>query len=1075
MFLTKNDLPGINSIYIIELDYIITGGNLMARNRKVVAALLVLAMLCSILFTNAGSMVTYASSAQTLKFDFEDGKLGSWIARFNAGKIVVSDEKAHEGTKSLKASEVGEGWKGPFYDLQSLAVKDRTFTVSAWVMQNSGSAKILTMQAETTKQSAAIYDKKEIASGVWTEFKGTFKLSEADLGKCDFWIQGENATEFYVDDVTISYEGGEDPLKTISIINSNFDNGEDGWQARVAKIETTSEVAHGDTGKSLKISGRTQNWQGTQFDVSELFKAGSKYTFSAWAFQKSGADQKINISVQNEKAGTDTSYPQVTEVSIPSDKWTQITAEYTHAGNFDKSYVYFQAPTADLEFYIDDVLVTSLAAKPASYQKDIVSLKDVLKNNFSIGMAVGGNYINPDDPNSVVIKGLVSKHFNSITCENEMKPDFVLDKNATLKAYKNDKDSMPQFDFTRGDQIVQFAKDNKMGVRGHTLVWHSQTPDWLFRQGYDENKPYVSRDIMLKRMNNYISTVMKHFETKFPGVVYAWDVVNEAIDPNTNDPNGLRKESNWYKVVGPDYIQQAFKFADAAVKELKKKDAKGNRSIKLFYNDYSTEDTAKRAAIEKLCASLKKQGIIDGVGLQSHQKSAAPTVEAIAKSIDDMAKLGLEVQITELDVDMHIESESDSVAQGYRYKEMFDLFKSKKAVTNVTIWGLTDDRTWLRGSVGLEHSDPLLFDADFQAKPAFWGIADPSQLPIYTNTVKVYKGTPSKVDGKTELAYGVQAITNIDSSTSSTFNAAWDDNNLYLLINVADATKDKTDAVEIMADNNGKSTSFTVTRANKVTGATVVSKVVDSKKGYTLEVKIPMKDLKLNNSVGLDIVIKDGKKQYVWNDKKYTGKKVVANYGKLLLKAMPKLTEAIKGSAKIDAKIDASWAKAKEIKVNNFSAGTTGATATVKTMWDENYIYILANVKDSVLNDSSGNVWEQDSLEVFIDENNAKTVTYQADDVQYRVNYKNLKTITSGLDVKSFDSATVKTKEGYIVEMRIPKLIAKFKAGQLIGFDAQVNNSDDKGARVSITNWNDLTGQGYCNTESFGILKLITK
>ncbi len=1051
----------------------------MAKNKKVIAALLVFSMLFSIMLTNAGSMVAFASDAKTLKFDFEDDKLSNWTTRFNAGKLEVTDEKAHNGTKSLKASEVGDGWKGLFYDLQSLAVKDRTFTISAWVMQNSGSARKLTLQAETTKQTAAIYDQKEVASGVWTEFKGTFKLSAEDLGKCDFWIQGENslgnATEFYLDDVVISYEGGAAATTATAetIISSDFEAGNGDWQGRGSSIEASSEASHNDGGKSLKLFGRTQNWQGAQYDVTSKFKAGGVYNISAWVFQKSGEDQKINISAQNEK-GTDVQYPQVAEVSIPSGKWTQIKAEYTHNSSYDKTLLYFQAPTADLVFYLDDILVTGVVSKAASYQKDIPSLKDVLKNNFSIGMAVPGQALSSDNVNYAATDGLISKHFNSITCENEMKPDFVLDKDATIKAYKSDSVSMPMFDFTRGDAIVKYAKDNKMGVRGHTLVWHSQTPDWLFRQGYDESKPYVSREVMLKRMNHYISTVISHYEKTFPGVVYAWDVVNEAIDPS-GDEKGLRTNSNWYNVVGKDFIEQAFKFSDAAVKALNKKDAKGNRSIKLFYNDYSTEDAGKRAAIERLAADLKKKGIIDGVGLQSHNRLAAPTILEIEKSIDVFSKLGLEVQLTELDIDMHIESDADEIAQGYRYKEIFDMLKTKKAVTNVTIWGLTDDRTWLRGGVGTEHSDPLLFDQDFQAKPAFWGIADASKLPVYINKVKVYKNTPKKIDGATELAYDIQASTVIDSNTGSKFSVAWDDKNLYLLINVADAKKDATDSVEVMLDN-GKTSQLTVTRSNKLTGEKgIVSKVKDSAKGYAVEIKIPLANLAAAKSIGLDILVKDGKNQYVWNNKKYSGEKVAADYGRLELTATPKLSEAIKGTAKIDGKIDSAWAKAKVINVNNFSVGKDGATATVKTMWDANYIYVLAEVKDSVLNNANANAWEQDSVEIFIDENNGKTPAYQADDVQYRTNYKNLKTITGGMDIKSFDTATALTKNGYIVEMRIPNKIAKFQLGQVIGFDAQVNNADTTGTRVSVSNWNDLTGLGYTNTESFGILKLIQK
>ncbi|MBQ8724306.1 MAG: hypothetical protein IJY74_01370, partial [Oscillospiraceae bacterium] len=195
--------------------------------------------------------------------------------------------------------------------------------------------------------------------------------------------------------------------------------------------------------------------------------------------------------------------------------------------------------------------------------------------------------------------------------------------------------------------------------------------------------------------------------------------------------------------------------------------------------------------------------------------------------------------------------------------------------------------------------------------------------------------------------------------------------------------------------------------------------------------------------------------------------------GIVTLKNHPKMAEAAKGTPEIDGTIDSVWDNATAISLDTYTMGN-GATGTAKMLWDENYIYVLAEVKDAVLSNASANAYEQDTFEVFFDENNNKTSSYESDDIQARVSYTGEKTVTVGLSTDAFISAAATTADGYLVEYALPFTIAPFTAGQVVGFDVQINDDGDgAGKRTSIANWNDLSGMGYTDPSGFGVMKLI--
>jgi endo-1,4-beta-xylanase len=320
---------------------------------------------------------------------------------------------------------------------------------------------------------------------------------------------------------------------------------------------------------------------------------------------------------------------------------------------------------------------------------------------------------------------LIKQQFNSLTPGNELKPDSVLDYAACASKPEIYNES-PAVKFDSMGPIFKFAKDNGIVMRGHTLVWHSQTPRWFFAEGYSAaaNAPLVSKELMQKRLENYIRQVMEYTQKNYPGMIYAWDVVNEAINSDGAKDDYRSKDSLWYQIIGPDYIEKAFEYA-------RKYAAK---DVKLFYNDYNTEDPGKMMSIYNMLKGLKEKGLVDGIGLQSHIAVSSPSLINVESSIRKYSELGLEIQITELDMDMAEKTGEALMNQAKRYKRLFTMLKfldesAAANITNVTFWGLSDDISWLIKPD--KDSYPLLFDQYLVQKPAFWGVVLSPDIPLY--------------------------------------------------------------------------------------------------------------------------------------------------------------------------------------------------------------------------------------------------------------------------------------------------------------------------------------------------------
>lgn len=326
--------------------------------------------------------------------------------------------------------------------------------------------------------------------------------------------------------------------------------------------------------------------------------------------------------------------------------------------------------------------------------EEIPSLSKVYQDFFNIGAAVNLRTIESQ-------QDLLANHFNSITAENDMK-------------FIEIQPAQGQFTFEKADQLAAFAKKNGMKMRGHTLVWHNQTPDWVF---LDDNGDKVDRETLLQRMKDHINTVMKRYK----GTIFCWDVVNEAV---TDEGPELYRPTKWLEIIGEDYIEKAFEFAHEA-----------DPDALLFYNDYNESNPQKREKIYKLVKSLVDKGVpIHGVGLQAHWNLVNPSLEDIRTAIDRYASLGLKLHLTELDVSVfnHEDKRTDLSEptpemlelQAERYLQVFHLLREYRAsITSVTFWGAADDYSWLRDfPVKGRKNWPFLFDENHQPKDSFWKV-----------------------------------------------------------------------------------------------------------------------------------------------------------------------------------------------------------------------------------------------------------------------------------------------------------------------------------------------------------------
>ena len=523
-----------------------------------------------------------------------------------------------------------------------------------------------------------------------------------------------------------------------------FEEGTDGFVSRgPSKV---SQADNGYEGKCLYVTGRTNAWNGVAIDVTDSIVPGAKYRVTAYMKQMSGDTTPIKCSVQMGQT-----YPEIATVEeAPSGEWVKIEGEIEVASSFSEYLIYFEMPkdnTAD--FYLDSVEITQISkGKDVIDPNTLDSIKDTYKGIFQY-MGTCANYYGygakKDQLTTPKLVNFIKRQFNSVTLENEMKPDTVLGNSYSKKLISVEEarklgyyipdnyadDEVPQLSLDAVDKTLEFCAQNNIKMRAHTLMWHQQTPNWFFAEDYSGKTP-TTPEVMDARLEFFVRTVMRHvmdkekdLTGKAGSIVYAWDVTNEYIH-RTNEPT----DPSWMDVYGdmglqPSYVKKAFTIA---YEELENRGLQND--VTLFYNDYDEYDCADDiVSLVNFINSDKK--VCGGIGMQSHLTGPEnPTIDLYAETLDKFLATGLEVQVTELDAEVKgAENDEEGLAEQAAYMKAImetivkkqlnrDKNANPKGITGVTVWGLYDSCSW-RSNI------PLLFGSGINdPKPSFYAFIE---------------------------------------------------------------------------------------------------------------------------------------------------------------------------------------------------------------------------------------------------------------------------------------------------------------------------------------------------------------
>ena len=359
-------------------------------------------------------------------------------------------------------------------------------------------------------------------------------------------------------------------------------------------------------------------------------------------------------------------------------------------------------------FYIDNINITyGEETVETGYVDNDESLCKAFEDYFIVGNIMSAGY-----QRNTKIREIIQKNFNSITAENEGKPEQVLDQAACQELAQTDETAVA-ITTKPFEKIYDWCEAHHIKVRHHTFVWHQQTPGWFFNKGYASNGQQVSRDVMIGRLNNYLETAIETFDERWPGLVYALDIVNEAIEEV-----GQMRRGNWMNTIGDDYIYQAFLAADKYKKDYQE----------VYYNDYAFDQIEwggiERCqwAVDDLLKKCIDEKLIDGIGIQSHIEKPE-YADAVIEDAKIICNAGIKCQITELDINVSGNNETQFTNQKDLYKKIVKAVLEGNAngtmdVNAIIVWGITDNTSW--------HSSnyPLMFDNNYAKKPAYYGFLE---------------------------------------------------------------------------------------------------------------------------------------------------------------------------------------------------------------------------------------------------------------------------------------------------------------------------------------------------------------
>ena len=480
------------------------------------------------------------------------------------------------------------------------------------------------------------------------------------------------------------------------------------------KIEVVADPAGGE-GTALLVTGRASNWHGFQVDIADFVKDTTKdYRISLEIYQPDSTSSSKKFYIQTEYKDAEDGhlaltgldeYPTLCMAAANANQWKDFSANYSSKNTEAAAKTllcinWFENNTGD--FYIRNVKVMEIESDKVADATEALAMDSLYTNTeknygFSFGAVTGTGSFSDENYNAIL-----NKHFSSITIDNPLKMYSMLDQQATqANSVANGGDGMPVIcKDGAGEEIVKWAYENGLGVRGHTIICDTAMASncpYFFYEDYDTTKKLASREVVLARMESVITQCITYFEEKYPGTIYCWDLVNEAIEPSkgnyeSGDKRRIQiKDNLFYDTIGSDYVEYAFLYGRKAVNALEEKYPDRNVNIKLFYNDYNCYQKTKRNAIVELIKSIQAFGqeqgmgnLIDGVGMQCYLGSTgkgaddllakagtllAPSTnksdESIPNAIFMFNELGCKVHITELTVRNYKQDQNDSQAEFY--------------------------------------------------------------------------------------------------------------------------------------------------------------------------------------------------------------------------------------------------------------------------------------------------------------------------------------------------------------------------------------------------------------------------
>lgn len=989
-------------------------------------------------------LVIATGGTELSRTDFEDGTLGGWQRNGapSVGLAVVED-------RVLSIPDRANTWDSVQQNLTLTAGTEYQFSYRIRLADG-----VVGTTATRFIAHLSGYDWIGNTTGVsaagWTRVSGSYTPSAAGSYQLYPEVAGDIAGTFGVllDDIriTTAAPGGGTPGQVV--LSTDFESGLDGWGPRAdangtPTVALVSDPVHGGT-QAAAVTDRVSQGSGIGHDVTGLLEAGVGYELTAWLrFAPGEPADDVWLSLAATTNGV-TEYKTVGQFTgMSNSQWVKVTQRFT-AGAFDTGLLYFETKYSGANtstFFLDDVEIATPA--PAVVQ-DLTPIKDTVA--FPVGVAI--------DSRETVgsASELLLRHVDQLTAENAMKPEAWYDATGAFAPS------------AEADGLMDYAQQNGLRVYGHVLVWHSQTPAWFFESapGVPLTSNPADQAVLEARMRTHIFDIAAHLAGEFGefgsagNPLVAFDVVNEVVADSGDYADGLRR-SEWYRVLGERFIDLAFQYADEAFNH--QYAASGSdRPVKLFINDYNTEQSGKQQRYHALVERLLARHIpVDGVGHQFHVSLSMP-VATLGAALDAFAGTGLLQAVTELDVTTGTPvTQAKLVDQGYYYRDAFRAFRAYQAASggrlfSVTVWGLTDGRSW-RNSSGA----PLVFDDALQAKPAYYGIVDDS-LPAPLRTADVFRADVPAVAGATSAAEWARAPLHAISS-SARFQLRWEPDHLTVFTEVDDTTAGG-DAVAFELDGT------TVTLGRDGTGS-AGGVVAETATGYRMVVRLPLSGAQQGDTLAFDVRVTDGATTSGWNAPGATGT--------LTLLEPLSFLEVVQASAApaIDGTVDAVWDEANVVTTSTHVQGT-GAEATVRTLWRGSELYVLAEVADPVVDVSGSDPWVQDSVEIYVDPGNVKNGSYRYDDSQIRISAANV--LSFGTGDEAFQrarvrSATATTDGGYVVEAAI-MLGDALGLGTFQGLDFQVNDASG-GTRTGISNWADPSGAGYQSTARWGVGELV--